>query len=140
MIRAAFTLALALSTASAARAGDVLGLWKTPGNGGLVRIEPCDEEICGRAVDSDPAPANPDQTGAHAPDSDPRGRTAEGELILKVRPLGADRWGAGWVYNPRDGAHYHATVRLESPTRLKLTGCLFPPLCRSQIWTRSDGS
>jgi len=143
MIRSPMTLAvrlsLTVSAASAAPATDVVGLWKTPVQGGVIRIERCGEAICGRSVDSRNIRAHPDQTDVHNPDPTLRGRPVKGLLILKALPMATDHWGDGSIYNPNDGATYHATFELEGADRLKVTGCLVAPLCRSQVWTRSDG-
>jgi uncharacterized protein (DUF2147 family) len=131
--------ALGAGAAGPARAGDVTGLWETPVSHGLIRIERCGEKLCGRSVSSDILDAHPGQSDMKNPDPALRGRPIKGLVILEVSPLGEDRWGQGWIYNPNDGATYHLSLKLDSPTRLKITGCLVAPLCKSQVWLRSEG-
>ncbi|HEY2483076.1 MAG TPA: hypothetical protein VGI30_12900, partial [Caulobacteraceae bacterium] len=71
----------------------VFGLWATAGDEGLVRIEACGEDICGRVAD-DSGPATLTSTG---PSHD---QAVPGMLIMKLKPTGPDRWGAGWIRNP----------------------------------------
>lgn len=139
MKRLLIVLGLALGAAPVAHAADVVGMWKTPVGGGLIRIERCGEDICGRSVSSPTLTAHPNVTDIRNRDPALRGRPIKGLLILKLHPLAADHWGDGWIYNPRDGATYKAELRLDDPARLKVTGCVVAPLCRSQTWTRSDG-
>lgn len=140
-MRGAVALAVAIGGAAAgnARAGDVTGLWSTPASGGLIRIERCGEEVCGRSIASRVLDAHPDQTDVRNPDPALRARPVKGLLILKARPQGEDSWGEGWIYNPNDGTTYKLRMRLTAPDRLTITGCLVAPLCRSQVWTRSQG-
>jgi uncharacterized protein (DUF2147 family) len=130
---------LVLSVAGGVNAAEVAGLWKTPVEGGLIRIEHCGEEICGRSVASATLQTHPDQTDIRNHDPALRNRPVKGLLILKLKPLGGDRWGDGWIYNPRDGGTYHATVQLDEGKRLKVTGCIMAPICKSQTWLRSEG-
>ena len=114
-------LAIAVHAPAAGGAPSVAGLWKTQGDGGLACIEACGEWVGGRI-------ATP------APPGDP---AVEGLLIMKLAPLGPDRWGNGWILNPEDGSRYRASIVLTSDGRLRLRGCLIAPLCRTQTWTRA---
>jgi len=122
-----------------ARAADVAGLWKTAVAGGLIRIEHCGEDICGRSVSSKELLVHPDQTDIRNPDPALRGRPIKGLLVLELRPRGPDSWGDGWIYDPRHGATYHGSAKLDDPGRLRVTGCVVAPLCQSQTWLRADG-
>jgi uncharacterized protein (DUF2147 family) len=137
---AVFALAAGLAGAAAwAGAPDVAGLWRTPTHGGLIRIEACGDEVCGRSVDSPALQARPDQTDVKNPDPALRNRPIKGMLILKARRQADGSWGDGWVYNPNDGKTYHLTLKLAAPGRLKVTGCLAALLCASQTWTLAEG-
>jgi uncharacterized protein (DUF2147 family) len=125
MLFALSALVLAMHAASEVSPG-VTGLWKTADDEGLVRIEACGPAICGRAVD-DPPPRTKSNVG---------GRSDNGQLIMKLKPLGPGRWGEGWIQNPDTGKTYKASIVLTPDGRLRLKGCLVVPLCRTQTWTR----
>ena len=115
----------------------VTGVWKTPVDGGsTVRIEPCGQAICGRAVSSPRLVTFPDQRDVRNRDPALRGRLIKGLLLLKLRPLGPSRWGDGWVYDPRNGGTYKGTAELKSDGRLLLRGCIVAPFCQTQTWQR----
>jgi len=136
MVAAALAVA---ATGGGARAADVAGLWRTPVAGGVIRIEHCGEEICGRSVSSAELLANPDQADIRNPDPALRGRPVKGLLVLKLPAKGVDEWGDGWIYDPRRGATYHGAAKLDDSGVLKVTGCIVVPLCQTQTWTRAEG-
>jgi len=135
MIAPLFAVAIAFMAAPSLLA-DVTGLWKTPVDGGVIRIEHCGADLCGRAVSSARMRAFPDQKDARNRDPALRGRAIKGLLILKLHPLGPGRWGGGSVYNPDDGGTYKADLEVVDQGRLRLRGCIVAPLCRTQTWTR----
>lgn len=114
----------------------VVGLWKTPREGGLIRIEACGAAICGRITDSPPAGA-PVQKDVRNPDPTLRNRPIDGLVIMKLKSIGPGRWGNGVIYNPDDGKTYMASMDLTDDGRLRLKGCIVAPLCRTQTWTRA---
>jgi uncharacterized protein (DUF2147 family) len=116
-------LVVAVQAHAAGVSGAVAGLWKPPGDDGLIRIEACGEAICGRIASAAPT--------ANAP-------AQQGILIMKLKPTGPDRWGDGWITDPDNGRRYKATVALTRDGQLRLKGCLVAPLCRTQTWTRVD--
>jgi uncharacterized protein (DUF2147 family) len=135
MIAALFVLAVAL-TGAPSQPVDATGLWKTPVDRGVIRIERCGADLCGRAVSSARLRALPDQKDARNRDPALRGRAIRGLLILKLHPLGPGRWGGGSVYNPDDGRTYKADLEMVGEGRLRLRGCIVAPFCRTQTWTR----
>jgi uncharacterized protein (DUF2147 family) len=128
---------LTVAAAFGAQAADVAGVWKTAGDGGLIRIEACGEAICGRIAASSPEDAA--QRDIHNRNPALRTRPIVGLLIMKLSPIGPQRWGNGWIYNPDDGHSYRASVALGGDGRLRLKGCLVGPLCRTQTWIRAGG-
>ncbi|MBA3812842.1 MAG: DUF2147 domain-containing protein [Caulobacteraceae bacterium] len=130
--------ATALLAAAPVAAADVGGVWKTPIDGGLVRLGPCGGDLCGHVVSSARLRAFPDQKDIRNRDPAQRGRAIKGLLMLKVHAKGPGRWGDGWVYNPDDGGTYKATVKLAADGRLQVRGCVAEPLCRTQTWTRAE--
>ena len=133
--QSALLLALHAASASVAPLG-VVGLWRTAGDEGLVRIEACGEAICGRAVDDVPAQTNVSSSKSRGA---PHDQAVDGQLIMKLKPLGPGHWGDGWIQNPDSGKTYKASITLTPDGRLRLRGCLVIPLCRTQTWTRASG-
>ena len=130
-------LALVAPALAFGQSPGVVGLWKTAGDEGLIRIEACGVEICGHIANT-PQPGDTQiQTDVRNPDPALRDRPIDGLQILKLKPLGPSRWGDGYIYNPEDGRHYRASIDLAPDGRLRLRGCLIAPLCRTQTWTRA---
>ncbi len=109
--------------------GDPVGVWMTADGASEVRIVACAAAICGFPKDAADPPPSVNLALAPTPDA-PR------KQILWLERQQDNRW-KGWVYSPRSGKTYRARLETEGPDRLKLTGCLVGPLCRSQVWTRS---
>lgn len=132
-------LAAALASTPDSPAARVAGLWRSPTDGGsVVRLAPCGEAICGRIVSSTRLKADPNQRDIRNRDESQRDRVLRDLLFLKVRPIGPNRWGDGWVYNPEDGATYKGVMELKADGTLRLTGCVVAPLCKTQTWRRAD--
>lgn len=144
MIRRTLALVLGLVALGAtATAGEnqvnaaFYGLWLTPvDGGGVARLEPCGDKVCGFIVESPILRANPDQRDIRNSDPALRDRRLVGLQFLEASPTGADELGDGWVYDPEEGETYSGTVRLLEDGRLRLKGCIIWPLCRSQTWQR----
>jgi uncharacterized protein (DUF2147 family) len=130
---AAFALA-----APAAQAASVDGDWLTPMGGAKVHIAPCGAAVCGTIVWL----KNPnDKTGQprrddHNPDPALKTRPVMGIQILHgLKPVAADRWTGGTIYNPGDGKTYDSKITLQPDGSLKVEGC-FSIVCKAQGWTR----
>ena len=136
MILAA-ALAFSVSIQVSASALSPLGVWRTPVDEGLIRIEQCGEALCGHVAGSAKLQAQPAQTDVRNHDPALRNRPIMGLLMMKLKPVGPGRWGDGWVYDPRNGGTYMAKLELAADGRLRLTGCLAPLLCQTQTWTRA---
>jgi uncharacterized protein (DUF2147 family) len=134
---AAPSLAVSQSASSAQTPQTILGVWRTPSDGGsTVRISACGDAVCGQILSSPTLRANPNQQDARNSDPALRARRLQGLRILQVRPQGPGRWSDGWVYNPTDGKTYRGSITLTQDGRLRLTGCVVRPLCQTQTWTR----
>ena len=132
-------LLAALAVAAGGDSAAVAGLWKTPTDGGsIVRLEPCGDSLCGRIVTSPHIRANADQRDVLNKDRSLRGRQLRDLLVLKVRHTAPGVWAEGWAYDPTDGGTYHGSMKLAAGGVLRLTGCIFVPLCKTQTWTRAD--
>jgi uncharacterized protein (DUF2147 family) len=140
--RAAVALASALAsagigapvTADGATIASPVGVWVTQGGDGLIAIEPCGGELCGRIVGyavfsaSDPPP------------HDWQGRSQCGEVIIPGARFDGDAW-AGHIINPRNGNSYNARFHVDEDGDLKLRGYLgIPLLGQTQTWTRYNGT
>lgn len=125
------------SLAAAQSSQTILGVWRTPSDGGsTVRISACGDAVCGQIVSSPALRADPNLRDGRNSDASLRTRRLQGLRILQVRPGGPGRWSDGWVYNPTDGKTYRGSITLTPEGRLRLTGCVVRPLCQTQTWTR----
>lgn len=114
---------------------NVLGLWKTETRNGVVEISRCGASVCGRLVTSDGLKANPNLKDVNNSDASLRGRPLKGLLILGGFKSEGSVWNGGKIYNADDGKTY--TARLTpAGNQLKVRGCIFVPLCKTQTWTR----
>lgn len=125
------------SLAAAQSSQTILGVWRTPSDGGsTVRISACGDAVCGQIVSSPALRADPNLRDGRNSDASLRTRRLQGLRILQVRPQGPGRWSDGWVYNPTDGKTYRGSITMTPEGRLRLTGCVVRPLCQTQTWTR----
>ena len=139
-------LALALVAAVGTLAGTsstegLTGLWLTQDGDAHVRIETCDDGLCGRIVwMDDPL----DRTGAERrdvenPDPGLRERRVQGMTILRIADNPDDKGvlRGGRIYDPKSGRTYRCTLRLDGENVLKMRGYLgIPLLGRTTRWTR----
>jgi uncharacterized protein (DUF2147 family) len=118
-------------------AGDpAVGRWKTPVHDGIVEISRCGASICGRLVTSSRLAVQPDMRDTHNADAALRQRRLIGIMLLQGFTRSADAWVGGTIYDPDDGRTYHARVTPQDNDHLRVRGCVFVPLCQSQIWVR----
>jgi uncharacterized protein (DUF2147 family) len=129
-------VALAGLLAGTQAPADVVGRWKTESRNGVVEITRCGPSICGRLVSSDGIRASPQLKDAKNKDAAQRSRTLKGVMLIWGFTGSGGEWTGGQIYNPEDGKTYKSTVTLENPTTLKVRGCIFVPLCKTQRWTR----
>jgi uncharacterized protein (DUF2147 family) len=137
LLMLAALLAAPAMAASAQSSDAVVGKWKTPVRNGVVEIQRCGASICGRLVTSDGLRANPDLRDANNSDKSLRARPLRGLQILSGFTADKDgSWNGGKIYNAEDGKTYTAYVTIDGPDTLRLKGCVFRPLCKTQTWTR----
>ena len=115
---------------SIASADPLVGIWQTVnddnGNFGHVKIETCDDALCGVLVTS------------FGPDLKPResenvGRT----LIWDMKNLGGGKYGEGKIYSPDRDKTYSSKLVLDGD-RLKVSGCVLF-ICRDGgTWRRAQ--
>lgn len=133
-------IAAMIFAAAALTAPDVAGRWLTPTDHGVVEIRHCGASVCGRLMSSDKIKADPSLKDVKDRDFALRGRTLKGLDLLHGFSGGPSDWRDGEIYNPSDGGTYHATLTLEAADRLKVTGCIVAPFCKSEVWTRDTGA
>ena len=121
-----------------------IGTWFTTGErygiNSHVKVTKCGKKLCSEVVWlSKPL----DKRGKPVRDiynSRPeyRNRTIMGiSILIQMRKTGRNQW-RGWVYDPERGGVYESYVSMETPNRLKVTGCktVIFEICKSQYWTR----
>ena len=130
-------LAGAALAMSPQQGGDsVLGRWKTETRNGVVEITRCGASICGRLLTSDGIRTNPNLNDANNRDAKLRNRRLQGLTILWGFKQDGVGWSGGSIYNADDGRTYGAKVTPSGGGQLKVRGCVFVPLCKTQTWTR----
>nr|WP_314434406.1 DUF2147 domain-containing protein [uncultured Brevundimonas sp.] len=123
--------------AMAQDAGDVQGRWRTSAQNGVVAIERCGANLCGRLIDAAALRANPDQRDVRNRNAALRNRPLQGVLVLQAFSGGPQEWRGGPLYDPETGQGAPTgTLKLVNADRLVVRGCIAPLLCRTQTWTR----
>jgi uncharacterized protein (DUF2147 family) len=88
-----------------------LGVWATEEHKGMVRIEPCGQDLCGYAV-----------------------KTGE-KILINMKP--SDTKWTGRIHDPDSGRNYDSTIAMKGPNALRVQGCAFGGLfCGGQTWSR----
>jgi uncharacterized protein (DUF2147 family) len=132
-----FLALLGLATAAMPQSQDaVVGRWKTQTRNAIVEIQRCGPSICGRILSSDALRTNPALQDRNNSDPKLRTRKLQGLQILSGFKSSGKGWTGGKIYNAEDGKTYNAEVTLAGNDQLKLKGCVFWPLCKTQTWTR----
>lgn len=138
------TLLVALHAGGSRASGDpVFGFWLIENQRAVIEIVPCGEEACGKTVWLQ-EPLNRDgqpKTDSNNTDEKLRGRMLCGiELIGNFQRVKPGAWSGGYIYSPRNGQTYSASMELNDNDKLELRGYLLLPLLgQTQIWTREAG-
>lgn len=136
MLRTLAAAALVFAIATPAMAADIVGRWRTPGNGGEVELYKCGAAICGKLISSAHLVKEPGALDSKNKDGSLHGRKLKGLTFLTGFTGGPTEWKGGKVYNPEDGNTYAGTITATDENTLKLKGCVVAPLCKTQVWTR----
>lgn len=116
----------------------VAGIWLTEKGDARIRITICGAGICGKVI-ALREPIDP-ETGKPATDNkNPNPALARRPVIglnlfNDMRATGPASW-AGRIYNADDGQFYASKVMLQSPTRLRVEGCV-GALCGGETWSK----
>jgi uncharacterized protein (DUF2147 family) len=95
-----------------------VGLWMTEKKEGMVRVEPCGQNLCGYAVDA--------KTGRN------------GEKVLIDMRASGKTW-TGRIKDTRNGGGgiYDSTLAMKGDNAMRVQGCAFGGMfCGGQTWTR----
>jgi len=138
---------LASSTAFAANADDILGLWFNEEKDARIEIIKCAEKYCGKIVwmkepnypegEKDGVPGTP-RLDHRNPDSARRKDPILGlQIVYDFTFAGDALWKGGRVYDPKNGKTYKGKMTLISPQQLDLRGYIgISLLGRTTKWTR----
>ncbi len=138
-----------LTTAHADPAPSLAGIWTTE-SGREIVIGPCEQPgsqtICGIAAKGDLSVLPVDS--AEPADTKIRFRDQPLRFLRMVAPaflgkvvlegfesLDGRFWRGGFIFNPRSGKKYKATLLLKNPDELAVMGC-YGPVCGGQTWRR----
>lgn len=137
LLPALFAASAILTTAGAANAAEVTGLWETGSDNGRVQIYRCGEGICGKVVDADQLRANPNQVDAYNKNKALRTRKLKGLVVFSGYAGGPTEWKGGEIYDPKTGdTGRTGKIKLVADNALELKGCL-GPICRTKHWKRA---
>ncbi len=133
--RLALAALLACAPLSAHAAPSIFGRWLTQDRDGVIEIQPCGAELCGRIIGLDV----PHLPGGEVP-RDPQGHPQCGLQILRAQPADAQSWD-GRITDPSDSTSWHCTLRLDQHGELKLRGYVLAPVFgATQTWTPYAGT
>jgi uncharacterized protein (DUF2147 family) len=127
----------ALMAAPPASADTVVGKWRTETHNAIVEISHCGPTICAKILTSDMLRTNPGMKDVRNENAALRNRPLLGlSMFSGFKPAADGVWDSGSVYNADDGKTYSGKVTPVGNDQLKLRGCVFFPLCKTQTWTR----
>lgn len=128
---AALAAALALA-ASDPSAGSIEGHWMHPEQTVIIRLEPCGEVMCGTVTWATERAQRDAQKGVD--------RLIGARLLTGFQQNKKGIW-KGRIFVPDYDLRVSGKIQPLDADRLKVSGCtLGGLLCRTQIWTRSDGA
>ena len=133
----ALLILVAMLAGAPATTEAVIGRWKTETHNAIVEIDRCGPSICGKILTSDALRANPSMKDVKNSDAALRTRPVQGmQMLSGFKPDKDGVWNSGQVYNAEDGKTYSGKITPVGANQLKLRGCVFFPLCKTQTWTR----
>jgi uncharacterized protein (DUF2147 family) len=131
------SIMLVLAAGAAPQNADAaIGRWKTETRNAIVEVARCGASICGRVITSDALRTQPEMRDINNKDAALRNRAIKGMQMLSGFTRDGNGWSGGTIYNADDGKTYSAKVTPVGADQLKVRGCVFVPLCKTQTWTR----
>ncbi len=112
-----------------------IGIWSraSPAGETKIQIEECEQQYCGTVVWME----NP-RNDTENPDPELRDRPIVGIQIFNDMVKISDTQWNGSLYNPENGKTYSGSLIIINSDTLKLQGCIIWPLCKTDVWTRSE--
>lgn len=138
MKKSLFLSVLVLMGATPAFAADPAeGLWLTQNKRSVIKVEPCDQGLCGRVHWIIEGGMQFDEKN---PDAAKRGVPMCGLPILwGFTQEGPGEWEDGRIYKADEGDTYDANLEVLEDGTLKVRGYMgLSMLGKTQIWTRAD--
>jgi len=129
-------LLLAALLAANPSADVAVGTWHSPTKNAIIAIDKCGASLCGHLVTSDGIKANPGLKDVNNKDPKLQGRPLKGSPMLSGFVRDGNDWVSGSVYNADDGRTYGGKITILDANSIKLRGCVFVPICKSETWTR----
>ena len=140
-LRRAVVLA-GLSAAVLVRAGPAMaaspsieGRWLTDDRKALVQIAPCGTAMCGTIYQILDKGRDVPTTDSLNPVRALQSRPLIGLPVLTGFTGDGPSWTGGRAYDPKAGKSYRASLHLQTPDQLVVTGCIFV-FCEAKNWTR----
>ncbi len=117
------------------------GVWIDHTGQGAVEIAACGNKLCGRIFwlkEQNNAKGQP-LIDIYNPDASKRKRSICGLPVLgNLQKQAGGAWGAGWVYDPKDGKSYDLEIMSAGRDRLTVTGYMGTKFFgKSMTWTRA---
>ena len=127
----AFTLSAAMALATGAPDEDIGGYWLHPDGAIIIRVDSCGDAYCGTVTWATKRARLDAKTGVDS--------LVGAQLLSGFHRNSHGVW-KGQIYIPDQDMHVSGKLQPLDSNRLKLSGCTFGGLlCKTQIWTRSDG-
>ncbi len=135
------------TTAFAAQANDIIGVWFNGEKDAKIEITKCAEKYCGKIIwlkvpdypegSKDGTPGTP-KLDHNNPDAALKKEPVLGlQIVYDFTFAGDDLWNDGRVYDPKNGKTYKGKMTLISPQQLDLRGYIgISLLGRTTTWTR----
>jgi uncharacterized protein (DUF2147 family) len=94
-----------------------VGDWRTEGNKGSVRIEPCGRALCGYLLNSS-------------------SKAKTESVLINMKPKAVSEW-SGNVYSGDSGQTYYGAMIMKGPNSLRVEACALGRFfCSGNLWTR----
>ncbi len=143
LIRVFIVLMISLSnTTLATESQDVYGEWLTEGDSAQIRIEACEQGVCGTLIWLNPNSLNAGETAEtvkdfHNKDPELAQRNLLGLTMLWGFEPGKQGWKGGKIYDPESGKTYASKIKRLDNNILQVKGCI-SLFCQSQSWKKVD--
>ena len=125
---AAFLAAIALAATPANAGAPIEGNWTNPSENVVVRIAPCGPALCGHAISASARAKGKAMNSGF-------GNILGAPLMKGMMPAGAAKW-KGTVFVPDRNIHAPGTIQMINANRIKVSGCVWGFLCKTQVWKR----